>query len=852
MPNKGQLTAMQGGVVPEVLYYSIQSNPQTFFTKKNEVFFQIGARDTSLTTPDSIYRVGMKFIGPNVNLSCTPNAYEELPDYWNFVLGHLPQPLMGLHASRRIVYPNVYPNIDFHAYSNQWGPKFYFVMRPGSEPADIRLRFTGQDSLVLDMFTQLRAYVSGRFIMLPKGLCYQQVNGTTVLVDAAVDYELVPGDLSVGFSPVTYDTAYPLIIDVSASFGPTGGGTDMVPEWSTFYGHTETDQPRDALLLSDGSLMVCGMTQSPSFPLENAQFDEFNGSADAYYSEFDSQYSRVYTTLFGGNAFDRATTMAVTTDESSIYLAGRTLSTDLPAQQFGSGFFDNSANSSGDSFFARFTRVNQPIGDPELVTYFGHGIWTMNRIRVGPENHVHVVGTTNPNSPEPSAEYSCQGTNGTFPICDPPGTLDFVQPIITGSSDAFYLHFDAGFNLIHSTFFGGSGADHGTDMVVEPGTGIVYFIGNTSSRRLTPVNCQPTGTTGGFPLCQLAGAYFQQNLNVSNTAGLNDGYIASFGTNGQLRWSTYVGSSADETGHYMGRSYDGSLYMAGLTNASGYTSVNCAPPTSSGFPRCASGAQVQYPRSPAEFDNYIVKFDGLSKGLAWSTFIGAEVRSFHVGDEAGNVVVGLTAQAGLPVLPPLNSYFQPVAADPPGSGKTDGLVMGFTPNDALLFSTYIGGMGNERLAQALAWAGGRLYVVGSSFSDGAYPFHCPPTTDPYCYLTYATQSSTTGEAFYAQLQYDVTIGIGEQANPLAQGSTVLAYPNPSDGSVSLVFGPEWQREPEALLTLFDAAGRVVHTERVRPSITPTTIRIPPNSPGAYTLHLQAASGLADKQLLLVR
>jgi len=371
MRNKGQLTAMQGGTVPDVLFYSIQSRPQTFFTNKNEVFFQLGARDTSLTTPDSIFRVGMKFIGPNVNPNCVPNGYEELPDFWNFVLGHLPEPLMGLRASRRIVYPDVYPNIDFHAYSNPWGPKFYFVMRPGCDPTDVRLQFQGQDSLILDAYAQLKAYVTDKYVILPKGLCYQQIDGTTTLVNASVDYVMFPGDVSVGFEPEIYDPQYPLIIDVSASLGLMGGGTDMVPEWSTFYGHTETDQAGDALLLSDGSLMVCGMTQSPSFPLENAQFNVFNGSAEAYYSEFDPQYARVYTTLFGGNGFDRASSMAVTSDESSVYLTGLTLSTDLLVQQLDGGFYDSSPETSGDSFFARFTRVNAPMGDPELVTYFG-------------------------------------------------------------------------------------------------------------------------------------------------------------------------------------------------------------------------------------------------------------------------------------------------------------------------------------------------------------------------------------------------------------------------------------------------------------------------------------------------
>lgn len=300
LPNKGQLTAMQGGTVPDVLYYSIQARPQMFFTNKNEVFFQLGARDSSFTTPDTIYRVGMKFIGPNVNLECVPNAYEAHEDHWNFVLGHLAQPILGQHAYRRIVYPDVYPNIDFHAYSNPWGPKFYFVMRPGSDPADLRLQFMGQDSLLLDLFGQLRAYITDKFVVLPKGLCYQQINGATVLVNAAVDYVLYPGEVSVGFNPENYNPAYPLIIDVSTSNGAMGGGSDMEPEWGTYYGHTEGDVAQRGKVLSDGGLVVAGNTWSPSFPLFAAQDGWFDGSNDCYITEFDDGYQLRYTTLLGG------------------------------------------------------------------------------------------------------------------------------------------------------------------------------------------------------------------------------------------------------------------------------------------------------------------------------------------------------------------------------------------------------------------------------------------------------------------------------------------------------------------------------------------------------------------------
>lgn len=853
LQNRGQLTAMQGGLAPDILYYSIQSFPQMFFSNKNEVFFQLGARDSSLTTPDQIYRVGMKMIGPNVNLECVPNTYEEQPDYWNFILGHLEEPIMGLHASRRIVYPDVYPFIDFHAYSNPWGPKFYFVMRAGSDPADLRLQFSGQDSLILDAYDQLKAYAGGLSVVLPKGLSYQQINGGTVLVDAEVDYELFPGEISVGFTPGTYNPAYPLIIDVSASFGAMGGGSDMEPEWGTFYGHTETDFPTDARLLTDGSLLVCGRTLSPSFPLLNAQDGNFDGSAEGYFSEFDPLYARVYTTLFGGNAFDSASSLDVTTDESSVYMTGRTLSNDLPLLELAGGFYDDTPEPypHGDSYFLKFNRVNFPLGQRELVTYFGQGISTLNRLRVSPDGHVHVIGTTAPFSPATVPELTCQGTTGTFPICNPPGSADFTQANIVGAPDAFYLHFNSEFALVHSTFFGGEGSEHGNDLVLDPVTGDIYFCGSTASRRLAPVNCQPTGTSGGFPLCDMPGAYFQQNLNNGNTTGVNDGYMARLSSAGELLWSTYVGSTSDETGYFMGRNLDGSVYMTGLTNAPDYSTANCAPPTGGGLPNCASGNQIHYPRSTADYDNYIVRFDGPSKALAWSTFIQADVRSFAP-DEGANMVIGMTAGPGLPTLPRPNTYFQPACVDPSTSEGTDALVIGVTPNDELLFSTYFGGLGNDAARQALPWSGGRLYLVGSSASTFSFPFHCPPTPDPYCYMSYATQSASTGEAFYSQLQYDVTIGINETDLTTAGNSQVQIFPNPTDGSISMTFGDAWLAERIVELSVYDAAGRTVQEQYLTPGAQPLAVRLQHAPPGAYVLNLRAAERLTARQLILVR
>lgn len=817
MKNDGQLTSLQGTIVPNILYYSIQSNPQMFFSKDNEVFFLIGARDSSDATPDTLYRIGMQFIGYNVNPYVVPQTFEEHSDHWNFLLGHMRAPLYGMHASRRLVYPKIYPHIDFHAYSNPYGPKFYLVMNPGSDPSSIKMLFQGQDSLILDAYGNLKAYAKDKYVVLPRGLCYQEINGTTQLVSAALGYDYQEGQAIVGFQFGNYNPSYPLIVDISASMGAMGGGTDAEPEWATFYGHTEEDIALDGVVLVDGSLLACGKTLSPSFPLFDEQDGIFDGNAEAYFSEFDSDYKRVYTTLFGGNGFEQASSMAVSVNESAVYLFGRTTSTDLLTLQNGSGFYDDTSESDGSNLYiTRFSRSSNPIGQSDWVTYFGQGLWTANCLRVDAQDNIHILGTTDSFEP-PFSLGSCDGqTWGTFPLCNPTGVLDYTQGSTAGGSDAFYARFNSQLELVHSTFFGGSGSDHGRDLVIDNASNRVYFTGNTSSPNVNSATCQPNNN-GGFPLCNLSGSYFQPYLNGNNSTALNDGFIVCMDGNGSLIWSTYVGSSADETGQSIGRNLNGDIYMAGLTNSTDYSSDNCIPPTDSGLPNCYSGTEVHMPRSNPQYDYYIIRFDGGTHSLGWSTFINGSVNSFRP-DEAGVMNIGVTSATcsggtlELDVIPRQNTYFQPENTDV-ANVKFDAMAIGLNANDELVYSTYFGGLGSDFVSRLLPWTGGRLYMIGGSYAMESFPFHCPPTDDPYCYLTYGTQSSS-GEAFYAQLQYDVTIGIDNALDPNPRNGILNVYPNPSSGHFTVEWPETYQSKDVPTLEIFDGFGRLILRETV--------------------------------------
>lgn len=480
LQNQGQLTALQGGLVPDIAFYSIQSKPQMFFSKRGKIHIGLGERDTSLTTPDTIYRIDVSFVGSNEN--CTPTPYEELPEAYNFILGHCPNGIYDVQPTRRLVYADIYPHIDFHVYSNPWGPKFYLVMHPGSDPTQIKMLFQGQDSLKLDWLGFLKAYKESNTVTLPKGLCYQQVGNTTQLVNAALDNAIVPGTGTVAFQFGSYNPEHPLIVDISASFGPGGPEIYPAPEWCTYYGHTELDRAYDAVALTNGNLVTAGTTYSPAFPLFNQQIGSFNGSQEGFFSYFSNEYERRLTTFFGVNGADEVNSLALTSNEQSVYLYGRTYSTDLPV--FPASGYSQSSGTGPGCFIAKFSLTSTPLGIPQRVTYFGdqQNTATCACIRTDSEDNVYVAGSSSwPSEAYPLVNTCLAPTTG-FPMCNALGTAAYFQNY-SGGIDAYFARFNAQFDLVHSTRFGGYSFDHGKGLAIDKDHDLILLTGGTQSQR---------------------------------------------------------------------------------------------------------------------------------------------------------------------------------------------------------------------------------------------------------------------------------------------------------------------------------------------------------------------------------
>ncbi|MCK5415306.1 MAG: fibronectin type III domain-containing protein, partial [Thermoplasmata archaeon] len=108
-------------------------------------------------------------------------------------------------------------------------------------------------------------------------------------------------------------------------------GTEMV--YSTLLGSTGNDRIHSMDLSTDGRLLaVTGLTSSLRMPVTEGAFDiDANGGLDAYIAVFDLDNSTLeYCTYIGGANHDDMGEAISMDGEGVVYVAGRTLSDDLP------------------------------------------------------------------------------------------------------------------------------------------------------------------------------------------------------------------------------------------------------------------------------------------------------------------------------------------------------------------------------------------------------------------------------------------------------------------------------------------------------------------------------------------
>jgi hypothetical protein len=278
-------------------------------------------------------------------------------------------------------------------------------------------------------------------------------------------------------------------------------------------------------------------------------------------------------------------------------------------------------------------------------------------------------------------------------------TVNPLQPNLAGGDDAFVAKLAAdGSSLVYSTYLGGSADDEGRGVAVDA-AGNAYVTGRTHSADFpTEKPLQPT------------------------LAGGDDGFVAELTPDGAaLVYSTYLGGSGgQENGYGIVADAAGDAFVTGRTNSPDFPTVHALQP--------APGGGV---------DAFVAKLAPGGAALAYSTYLGGAAddhgRRIAV-DKAGNAyVAGITFSANFPT----HDSLQPFAG-----GPDDAFVAELRPDGtAFVYSTYLGGHGDDQGIGIAVNASGRALVTGSTASADF------PTKD-------ALQATLAGaaDAFVAELK----------------------------------------------------------------------------------------------------
>ena len=334
------------------------------------------------------------------------------------------------------------------------------------------------------------------------------------------------------------------------------------------------------------------------------------------------------------------------------YVTGTTKSTDFPTA---SPFQAAFAGGTSDDTFV--TKLNAAGSAVVYSTYLGGiGDDDVVAIAVDAAGNAYVTGDTSSTDFPTASPFQAAFGGGTFDA--------FVTKLnVTGSA------------LVYSTYLGGSSFDNGTGIAVDASSN-AYVTGDTESTDFPTVS--PFQPTFAF--------------------GVVDAFVTKLNTAGSaLVYSTYLGGNGLDHGAGIAVDTSGNAYVTGLTRSGDF-------PTASPFQ--ASSA--------TSGDVFVTKLNASGSALVYSTYLGGSGVENRFGggiavDAAGNAyVTGVTESADFPTANPIQ---------PAHGGGRDAFVTKLNvAGNALVYSTYLGGSGNDDGNAIAVDTSGSAYVTGNTDS----------------------------------------------------------------------------------------------------------------------------------------
>lgn len=538
------------------------------------------------------------------NSAVSIQPFDQMSAYANFYYPNCPDGITHVRCYGGIKYNSIYNGIDLVLYASSVGLKYEFVVHPGGDPNNIKLKIDGASSILSD----------------GNGVVYEV--GDVKILDGKIStyinsgsYDIVPSSYTVdgtvvGFKIANYDGSKTIVID----------------PWSTYYGGSGLeDFPKITLDRYENIIFACS-TMSLDMPVLNAFQDSLAIGPviyrDAYIAKLDSVKNIQWCTYYGGSSVEYWLSICADTS-GNIILGGATSSTDLPIDSA----WQSNMNGLQDGFLAKFNSTGE-----RLWATFNGGYSEENVFSVGVDRggNVYTSGVTS--SPD-------------YPVLDA-----YQSQYGGGSRDAFYCKYMSNGRQIYSSFLGGSGNDFGYAIAVDS-TGRFVITGGTSSTNF-PVVSPFQANYGGGPrdafitwfdsagvpiwstyyggsasdygsvVCLsvdnhilIAGATTSDNFHLCSPSqpsrsGSSDIFIIRFSYNEVLRYASYFGGSDGDGTNGLASDSDGNIYLAGSTMSRDFPVFNAV------FPILMDPITTSVP-----YDGFLTKMDS-SGTVYWSTYLG--------------------------------------------------------------------------------------------------------------------------------------------------------------------------------------------------------------------------------------
>lgn len=593
----------------------------------------------------------------------------------NFFYPHCPGGIYGVKEYDKIIFKDVYPNIDWILYNpSDYGCKYDFVLHPGANSDDIQLIYRSEEKLLKGSNGEIVVPVS-KFQLKekePSSFLNERAVKSSFNLQAAVPniYDGYDNHVSFDLSKEVKNLIYSknheneLIIDPELT-------------WGTFYGGTAFDGIKSLELDSDGNLFATGYSQSIDYPvLDGGSFfqGEYAGDeglltiGDVVILKFNPLGERLWVTYYGGIGVDHGSSIQFDSD-GNLFIVGLTDSDDFPLEDAGT-FFQDDFGGEYDVCILKF----DSDGNRLWATYYGgddRDIAKSSTIDL--DGNLTLVGDTR------SADFPVQDA-GTF----------YQGAFGGGLTDAFIVKFDNLGNRIWSTYVGGDGAETGSS------------IDSDSDNEICVVGQTFSGSVD-FPLMD-GGGYFEDELG-----GVADGYIMRFDELGNLSLSTFYGGELEE-------SLDGVLFdkndhiiALGLTH-------------SDDLPLMDAGTFLDTEIDPtANPDPFILKLTNDGE-VEWATYFGGDgwdriggagffPSIDNIGtDKCNNYYFSFTTAAAEIEYEPLcneGSFFLDT-----NQGTTNQFIGKFDETGNFLDYTFIGGDGSNLRSPIAVTEEGTIFISG--------------------------------------------------------------------------------------------------------------------------------------------